>query len=73
MRVTVLLLVALVTLSALFNLDAVLGAFAAGFVLRYIIPEGNNSLEHKLDGIAFGFSCHSSSLYQAQRSTSMQC
>lgn len=55
MRVTVLLLVALVTLSALFNLDAVLGAFAAGFVLRYIIPEGNNSLEHKLDGIAFGF------------------
>ncbi len=55
MRVTVLLLVALVTLSALFNLDAVLGAFAAGFVLRYVIPEGNHSLEHKLDGIAFGF------------------
>lgn len=55
MRVTVLLLVALVTLSAVFDLDAVLGAFAAGFVLRYVIPEGNHSLEHKLDGIAFGF------------------
>lgn len=26
-----------------------LGAFAAGFVLRYIIPEGTNSLEHKLE------------------------
>ncbi len=55
MRVTVLLLVALVALSAVFELDAVLGAFAAGFVLRYVIPEGNHDLEHKLDGVAFGF------------------
>ncbi len=55
MRVTVLLLVALVTLSAVFQLDAVLGAFAAGFVLRYVIPTGNHDLEHKLDGAAFGF------------------
>ena len=55
MRITVLLLVGLVALSAVFNLDIVLGSFAAGFVLRYIIPEGNNSLEHKLEGVAYGF------------------
>lgn len=55
MRVTVLLLVGLITLSAAFDLDIVLGAFAAGFVLRYVIPEGNHSLETKLDGVAYGF------------------
>ena len=55
MRATVLLLIGLVTLSALFGLDIVLGAFAAGFVLRYVIPEGNHSLETKLDGVAYGF------------------
>ena len=55
MRVTVLLLVGLVALSAAFDLDIVLGAFAAGFVLRYIIPEGDHALEHKLDGVAYGF------------------
>ena len=54
-RATVLLLVTLVAFSALFDLDIVLGAFAAGFVLRYIIPEGNDSLEKKLDGMAYGF------------------
>ena len=32
-----------------------LGAFAAGFVLRFITPEGNVSLETKLDAIGFGF------------------
>ena len=55
MRVTVLLLVGLVALSAVFDLDIVLGSFAAGFVLRYIIPEGDHALEHKLDGVAYGF------------------
>lgn len=54
-RSVVLLLVLLVAFSALFDLDIVLGAFAAGFVLRYIIPEGNTQLEHKLEGIAYGF------------------
>ncbi len=54
-RATVLLLIALVTLSAVFDLDIVLGAFAAGFVLRYVIPEGNETLELKLDGIGYGF------------------
>ena len=41
--------------SAVFDLDIVLGSFAAGFVLRYIIPEGNHTLETKLDGLAYGF------------------
>ncbi len=54
-RITVLLLVGLVALSAVFDLDIVLGAFAAGFVLRYIIPEGNETLEHKLEGMGYGF------------------
>ena len=55
MRVTVLLLIGLVALSAVFSLDIVLGAFAAGFVLRYIIPEGDDTLEHKIEGVAYGF------------------
>ena len=39
-RVTVVLLIGLVTVSAVFQLDIVLGAFAAGFILRYgfLIP-----------------------------------
>jgi Kef-type K+ transport system membrane component KefB len=32
----------------------VLGAFAAGFILRRVLPAGHASLEHKLDGLAFG-------------------
>lgn len=55
MRVTVLLLVGLVAVSAAFDLDIVLGAFAAGFVLHYIVPEGNDALENKLNGLAYGF------------------
>lgn len=54
-RLTVLILVTLVAFSAVFDLDIVLGAFAAGFVLRFIIPEGNHTLETKLDGLAYGF------------------
>lgn len=54
-RVVVLLLAALSAFSAVFDLDIILGAFAAGFILRYVLPEGNESLERKLDGIAYGF------------------
>lgn len=54
-RGTIMILVALVAFSAIFDIDIVLGAFAAGFVLRYITPEGNVSLETKLDAIGFGF------------------
>lgn len=54
-RLVMVLLVGLVTLSALFSLDIVLGAFAAGFVLRFILPDGDEGLEHKLNGIGYGF------------------
>lgn len=53
-RLVVLLLVSLGGLAIAFDLDVVLGAFAAGFVLRRALPEGDESLEHKLDGLAFG-------------------
>lgn len=54
-RAVVVLLVGLVALSAAFQLDIVLGAFAAGFALRYIVPEGDHELERKLEGMAYGF------------------
>ena len=54
-RGTVLILVALVAFSALFDLDVVLGAFAAGFILRFVKSDTNTTLELKLDGIGFGF------------------
>ena len=54
-RICVVLLIGLVTVSAVFDLDIVLGAFAAGFVLRYVVPEGDHELESKLEGIGYGF------------------
>ncbi|WP_084721930.1 cation:proton antiporter [Rhodococcus marinonascens] len=54
-RLTMLLLVALAALAASFGLDAILGAFGAGFILRRAAPEGYEALETKLDGLAFGF------------------
>lgn len=54
-RVTIMMLVVLVTFSSIFDLDIVLGAFAAGFVLRFIVPEGSRMLETKLEAIAYGF------------------
>jgi Kef-type K+ transport system membrane component KefB len=54
-RVTMFLLVGLMVLAYEFELDTVLGAFAAGFILRRLLPAGHESLETKLDGIAFGF------------------
>jgi Kef-type K+ transport system membrane component KefB len=53
-RLVVLLLITLSLLAAAFQFDVVLGAFAAGFILRRLIPQGHRSLEHKLDGLAFG-------------------
>ena len=55
MRITVFLLVLLITISRLFQLDVVLGAFAAGFILRFVTPNGNHSLERKLEGMGYGF------------------
>lgn len=54
-RMTVLLLVGLFLLSGELGLDVVLGAFAAGLVLRSALPHGDELLEPKIDGIAFGF------------------
>ena len=54
-RLTVALLILLVAISSLFDLDIVLGAFAAGFILRYIIPEDDEILEKKLNAIGYGF------------------
>ena len=73
MRVTVLLLVGLVALSAAFDLDIVLGAFAAGFVLRYIIPEAITrwSISWTAWRTASSFPCSSSP--RARRSTSWPC
>ncbi|MFZ2526283.1 MAG: cation:proton antiporter [Rhodococcus sp. (in: high G+C Gram-positive bacteria)] len=54
-RLTMLLLVGLITLAVVFDLDVILGAFAAGFILRRAIPAGDALLETKLDGLAYGF------------------
>jgi Kef-type K+ transport system membrane component KefB len=54
-RLVLLLLIFLSVLALVFDLDLVLGAFAAGFVLRLAVPDGDERLEHKLDGMAFGF------------------
>ncbi len=55
MRLTVLMLISLITFSAIFKLDIMLGAFAAGFIMRFLAPDGAPILETKLDGIAYGF------------------
>ncbi|MFC3931253.1 cation:proton antiporter domain-containing protein [Streptococcus dentapri] len=54
-RITILLMIVLVAFSSIFDLDIVLGAFAAGFVLRFVIPESSHMLEKKLNGLAHGF------------------
>jgi Kef-type K+ transport system membrane component KefB len=54
-RITMLLLVSLLVLAGELGLDVVLGAFAAGLVLRVTLPRGDERLERKLDGLAFGF------------------
>ncbi len=53
-RLVILLLAALGLVTVVFDLDVVLGAFAAGFVLRRVLPDGAPSLEHRLEGMAFG-------------------
>ncbi len=55
MRFAVFLLVALLLIAGRLGLDVILGAFAAGIVLRVALPDGDRALEHKLDGLAFGF------------------
>jgi Kef-type K+ transport system membrane component KefB len=55
LRLTVVLLVALLFLSEEFGLDIVLGAFFAGMVLRRWQPGDVMSLERKLDAVGYGF------------------
>lgn len=54
-RLTLLLLVTLIAIASDFRLESVLGAFAAGFILRRALPDGSSLLESKLDGVGFGF------------------
>ena len=54
-RCTVLLLVLLLALTEEFHLDAVLGAFVAGLVLRRWVGEAAPELEAKLDALGYGF------------------
>lgn len=42
-------------LAFLFQLDVVLGTFAAGFILRFVTPNGNHTLNLKLEGVGYGF------------------
>ncbi|MEI6373003.1 MAG: cation:proton antiporter [Actinomycetes bacterium] len=55
-RIVILLLVGLLALASAFGLDLVLGAFAAGIIVRLYVPHGSIPVvEHKLEAIAFGF------------------
>ncbi len=55
-RIVILLLVGLLAIASAFGLDLVLGAFAAGIIVRLYVPHGSVPVvEHKLEAIAFGF------------------
>jgi len=54
LRLTVLLLVALLALASGLGFDAVLGAFVGGMVLRRWAPGDVEALEKKLDAVAWG-------------------
>ena len=54
-RMILLLLVALVAFAANFGLNIMLGAFAAGFIMRHVLPKGHKRTETKLHGIGYGF------------------
>jgi Kef-type K+ transport system membrane component KefB len=55
LRATILLLVALIAVTDEFHLDAVLGAFLAGAVLRHWVGSEAPVLESKLDAVGYGF------------------
>jgi Kef-type K+ transport system membrane component KefB len=55
LRITVLLLVLLLAVAEQFRLDAVLGAFVAGMVLRRWAGASAPELESKLDVVGYGF------------------
>ena len=56
LRATLLLLILLIAVADEFHLDAVLGAFLAGMVLRRWIGErAKSTMEFKLDAVGYGF------------------
>jgi Kef-type K+ transport system membrane component KefB len=56
-RLTLLVLVALVVLASEFGLDVILGAFAAGIIVGFVIRGEDDSAEFegKLDAVGYGF------------------
>lgn len=55
MRGVILLLLVLMAMAAVFQLDVVLGAFAAGIILRGLVPEADRPLvESRLDVMGYG-------------------
>jgi len=55
LRATILLLIALIAVTDEFHLDAVLGAFLAGVVLRRWVGPAAPELDSKLDAVGYGF------------------
>jgi Kef-type K+ transport system membrane component KefB len=55
LRATILLLITLIAVTDEFHLDAVLGAFLAGVVLRRWVGTASPQLESKLDAVGYGF------------------
>jgi Kef-type K+ transport system membrane component KefB len=55
LRATILLLITLIAVTDRFHLDAVLGAFLAGVVLRRWVGDASPVLESKLDAVGYGF------------------
>lgn len=54
-RLTVLLMIALLTLADVLGFDVVLGAFIAGIIVRrFITPENEHLVQGKVESIAFG-------------------
>lgn len=55
LRIVFLLLLTLMALASVFDLDVVLGAFAAGIILRRLTPADSHWVEERLEAVAFSF------------------
>lgn len=55
LRLVFLILLALMSLAAVFELDVVLGAFAAGFVMRELQPADSHDMVKRIETSAFAF------------------
>src|SRR6478736_922291 len=55
LRITVVLLVGLLLITQKFGIEAALGAFFAGMVLRGTTTEDTDELDEKLDAVGYGF------------------